>query len=111
MSSPRQPVLRARPNLLTLGFEHAAQEIAHVLSKRRGASYCYVTESGDIHVPPTHETRGSWISDEFLIGTYTRHTPIEVIENDLLERQRELFLAMTERNRAILARSQSRSAA
>lgn len=78
------------PNLLRDGYERTASLILWRLRDREDSAMCFVRPGGrwvlrstvpnvDLPEPPSY-----WV------GTYNRETPINVIEDDLIERIREI---------------------
>lgn len=88
---------RIRPNLLVQGFEAAAEIVSERVRKQRGAQFCYVLDNGDVVLQPTCDQRASALEDRMLVGTYSRATLVEHIEDDLIERQRELVDTLLQR--------------
>lgn len=79
-----------RPNLLRDGYERTAALILWRLRDREDSAMCFVRPAGvwilrstvpNVELP---ELPQNWV------GTYNRETPINVIEDDLIERLREI---------------------
>lgn len=81
---------RYTPNLHELGYERVAEILRSRLMNQKGRFYCFVLPSGAVYLRATTEGRLPMPADEYLVGTYTKHTLTQHIEDDLLERQREL---------------------
>lgn len=87
--TPRRP----KPNLLDLGFERTAEILHSRMQGRRGAFYLYVMASGITYLRAAAERRLYTPPLTAWVGTYKSDTPIELIESDLLYRQREILAA------------------
>lgn len=75
-------------NLLRDGIEAAAAHVLRTVRVARGRQTVVVRNFGRVGV-----YRPAVVSDDdadCIVGTYTEDAPIEVIENDLLLRMREL---------------------
>ena len=79
-----------QPNLIDHGYERVAAILHSRLSRQEGRFYCLVLSTGRTYLRATREKRQGPINPQTWIGTYTAQTPVELIEDDLLERLREI---------------------
>lgn len=85
-----------RPSLRELGFERVAEILHSRLANKNGRFWCFVLPTGTTYLRATCERRTPTPSMSAWVGTYTKATPIELIESDLLDRLREINAATTE---------------
>lgn len=81
---------RYTPNLHELGFERVAEILRSRLMNQKGRFYCFVLPSGAVYLRATTEGRLPMPADEHLVGTYTKNTLTQDIEDDLIVHSREL---------------------
>jgi len=79
-----------RPNLLRDGYERTASLILWRLRDREDSAMCFVRPSGGWLLRSTVPTAQIPEPPSYWVGTYNRETPPELIENDLIERIREI---------------------
>lgn len=87
---------RGRPpgmNLHAVGYEAAAEDISERCWKRNAPHHCWVLPDGGVIVRQCNEGRFDEPAVDCLVGTYTKLTKVEYIEDDLIERLRELTIA------------------
>jgi hypothetical protein len=84
-----------RPNVFDQGYEAVAAILHARLAKRDGAFYCIVLASGTTFLRSTTERRQSPVDPETWIGTYSKQTPVNLIEDDLIERMRTIVAKAT----------------
>jgi hypothetical protein len=79
-----------RPNLLRDGYERTASLILWRMRDRTDSAMCFVRPSGAWLLRSTAPSAELPESTAFWVGTYNRNTPINSIEDDLIERIREI---------------------
>lgn len=94
---PKPQKRNGRPlacNLIRDGFEEAAERVAHVIARDRGGCVVQVEPDGGVRV----KRLSLFAPDEYhavvqqptYIGTFDRRARVEHIEDELLQRQREI---------------------
>ena len=84
-----------RPNVFDQGYEAVAAILHARLARREGAFYCIVLSSGTTFLRATAEKRQAPVDPETWIGTYSKQTPVNLIEDDLIERMRSIVAKAT----------------
>jgi hypothetical protein len=79
-----------RPNLLRDGYERTASLILWRMRDRSDSAMCFVRPSGSWLLRSTVPTVDLPHSSRYWVGTYNRNTQPEIIEDDLIERIREI---------------------
>lgn len=78
-------------NALQADVEDVAEAIKLRVMSRRGAWEVYVNPAGAVFLEQTRQPRYAKAQPEgWLIGAYTSKVPVIVIEEDLIERLREI---------------------
>jgi hypothetical protein len=85
---PKNP----RPNLREQGYQRVAEILHRRMKDRRGAFYCFVNESGSTFLRSVSENRRDMPAASSWVGTYSKDTPLNYIEDNLIDRLRELSL-------------------
>lgn len=81
----------SRFNLLLDDFEDVARFVLNAVRGEGGRYGVYVADDGAVRVLPTTASRPDPRPDSELVATYCQPLPpINVIEDDLLEKRREL---------------------
>lgn len=82
------------PNVLHHDYEHVAQALCNRMKKQGGTGMydCYVLDDGQVWLRPSLTTYAPHFDQRFCIGRYKRDVSVNVVEDDLIERLKELRL-------------------
>lgn len=82
-----------RPNLFELGYEAVAKILHGRMRGKRVTFLCFVLPTGTTYLRRTKESRLPGPPQSAWVGTYDKNTPVHLIEDDLIDRLRELTAA------------------
>ena len=78
-------------NIITGEIEDIAEVVKLRIATNRVTYSVYADNDGDVILDRTHDTRRAMvIPDSYLVGVYTRRAKVMDIEDDLVERRREI---------------------
>lgn len=81
---------RSMPNLPRDGYALVAAKLYERLANRFGIHVCHVLDTGEVYLTAVIDKRVHTPPPHTWVGTYTRKTQIQNIEDDLLARLREI---------------------
>lgn len=80
--------MKTQANLIRDGFEAVAGHAQRIVKARRKSTVLLVRANGRVRLEYPSKVDDADAAD--MVGCYTASTPIELIEDDLLVRQREI---------------------
>lgn len=79
-----------RHNLLLDGYEECADFVARQITRDQAGHLVHVAPDGGLRVTRKDRQRVNELPDAWMVGAYAYPARLEWIEDDLLQRQREL---------------------